>query len=148
MNKDIEVRDGEVIPYQDWMDALPLIKTSDSVAADMVAGILQAESLDDVEALNETIGLKDLIGQVITVCSAELRESEVESGYPVYAVMDAISDTTGNHMVVTSGSGKVLAQLCKYQMMKAYPRKVRVIGIESNSHKGRVTVQFVSATDF
>ena len=148
MAKEVEKVQGEVLEYQDWMDALPLVKSSDNVAADMVAGVLRAETLDDVLALNETVGLKDLVGQVITVNGAELRESEQEAGYPVYAVIDAVSDTTGLPMTVTSGSGKILAQLCKFQMMKAYPVRVRVMGIESNSHKGRVSIQFVSAEPF
>lgn len=148
MAKDLEQRDGEVIPYQDWMNALPLVKSSENVAIDMVANILKAETLDDVLAMNETVGLKDLIGHTIMVYGAELRESEQEAGYPVYAVIDAVDDTSGDRLTITSGSGKILAQLCKFQMMRAYPVRVKVIGIESNSHKGRVTVQFVDPNTF
>lgn len=151
MAKAPQVQEETVREIEPWMAVLPMVRTSDDAMADMIQGILTADSIDAALAVSETIGLEDLVGETLIVRGASLRESQIDEGYPVYAVIDAVMRDTGEKVVITTGALKVVAQLCKFQMMNAWPVTVRTISIQSQSNAKRHVLQFVvadPATDF
>ncbi len=148
MSKEVEIVQDDVVELQPWMEILPMVKSSDDQAADMVASILEAADLEGILALSETIGLRELVGKTLTLRGASLRIGEVDRKQTIYATINGFNDDTGEDLVITTGAAKVLAQLAKFQMLNLWPVRVRVISIASKTDPLRKTLQFVSPESF
>lgn len=144
----IEEVDDSVVDVEPWMQVLPMVSTAKEASLDMVSDILRATNVSDVLAMSSTESLRDLVGHTMTLFGATLRVSTLEESSGVYAVIDAQLETTGKETTITTGAGKVLAQLCKFQMLEAWPVRVKLIAITSKGDSKRKTLQFVDPEAF
>lgn len=75
---------------------------------------ISAASSDELFGESQAISAEDYVGVPFTIQSVKLQESDekYKAGMPCFAVVFA-TDDHGNALVITSGSGKVLAQLIR-----------------------------------
>lgn len=81
------------------------------IQREIMAQLLDAESDEELEQFGQAIGWRDLPGVPIEIRGFRWRPSDYEEGSPVYFIVQGTNLITGSPVVLTTGSGNVLAQL-------------------------------------
>jgi hypothetical protein len=138
---DIETS-GEVVPATDPLAALILERATvtaedpDAIAAEIVARILAAETVDEVLAPRGTIPIGHLLGEPIEVRAVRWHRSDYADGPAVYAVADVVIAGTGERATVTCGARNVMAALWRLDDLGVLPITVEVVEAERASRAG------------
>lgn len=93
----------------------------------IMRGILAAEDVAAVFEMAGTTPAKELLDVAIIVTDYRFMRSEHDDGAPVYALIDAARDDTGEALKVTCGGRNVLAQLLTLGRLHALPRRCKII---------------------
>lgn len=91
-------------------------------------GIIKAESMDDVfkdEDESSAISFKDYVDKPFTINDVKIQRSTLKDGMPFFVVVFA-TDINGKEIVLTSGSGKVVAQLIRAKELGGLPALVKI----------------------
>lgn len=89
------------------------LPASEVDANDIMMSILGADSLEEGLIDNQAEGLRNHIGEPFQIHDFRLNKSDGQyaEGGPVYAVIDAVLEQTGERVVLTTGSKNVLGGL-------------------------------------
>ncbi|WP_343576706.1 hypothetical protein [Mycobacterium sp.] len=119
------------------IDLIPIMSVDDLVARTLERA-LNADSVEDVLADPEAVGLRDLVGQVVTLERvAGALPSTYTTGPTRYIILDVTPETTGTPMSVTCGSPYVISRAIRLAELGALPTRVRVLELESASNPGQ-----------
>lgn len=113
-----------------------LVQDPDAIAARIVARILEAETLDDVFASQETTAAGDVLDKVLTVTDVSYNASDIGEGPGVYAIVTAKDPNTGDNLTISCGARNVMAQLFKCRDLGALPLNVRFKEAAKASSRG------------
>ena len=126
-----------------WLDTFPAMDI-DEVSERTLARTLSATTMDDVLRDPTGTGIKTLDGDVLTILEVVgVLDSEFESRFRKYVVLDVMNETTGEKMTVTGGGDYVLSRVFQAYKLGALPFRARVLCLESRSHPGRTSVWLV-----
>lgn len=82
------------------------------ISREIMAQLLAAESDEELEAVGSATGWRELPGVPMELHGFRWRPSTYEEGAPIFFVVNATRLDTGERVVLTTGSGNILAQLC------------------------------------
>lgn len=107
ITSDIQRVMGEVVPEPEDSEAIQL---------KIVEQIARADSLEALFADHSSIGTKDIVGKPILISDCRLVESTITDSRGVYMLIEAADLTTGEVMLLNSGSPKIMMVI--YQLKK------------------------------
>jgi hypothetical protein len=81
------------------------------ISREIIAQLLAAESDEELEAVGQATGWRELPGVPMELHGFRWRPSTYEEGAPIFFVVNATRLDTGERVVLTTGSGNVLGQL-------------------------------------
>lgn len=91
----------------------------------IVDEIMAKTTLDDILATDDPEPLSSYVGRVITVESFKVNDSDFEEGAPIYMVIKAIDEETGERRTISTGEQNVMAQLLACERNNLLPFKCR-----------------------
>jgi hypothetical protein len=94
---------------------------ADDAVADIIAQVLQADSVDEVLADVDALHWHDFLDVPVTVYACKWQRSEYEKGMPFYVVVDGQRHDTGVRAPITIGAQTVIAQLVRLAQLNAFP---------------------------
>src|SRR5215472_10461071 len=119
MANDIAVRKSTDIAQLDELEKILLgdadlpdvVDDPAEISREIMAQLLAAESDEELEAVGQATGWRELPGVPMELHGFRWRPSTYEEGAPIFFVVNATRLDTGERVVLTTGSGNVLAQL-------------------------------------
>jgi hypothetical protein len=96
-------------------------KAADGAVADIIAQVLQADSVDEVLADVEALAWSSILNVPVTVYGCKWQRSEYEAGMPFYVVADGLRGDTNWRGPITIGAQTVIAQLVRLAQLNAFP---------------------------
>lgn len=107
--------------------SIPL--AGDDAAARIVGQLLNAGSIDDLDAPWQSNSLREWVGRQLRVTGVKQLPSDFAHSLGVFLVVDAVDVQTGEQIVATTGSISIVAQLARAFTLNAFP--LTVIPVES-----------------
>lgn len=123
-SKDLEPREVDIARLMG--DVMPEAEDSDVVQRQMVARILEAETLEGIFADFKTTATRDLIGVPIQIASCRLREGEQDGKKGVYMLLDCARLDDGEVFVANTGAPQIMAVVWGSMLHNALPIQVEV----------------------
>lgn len=117
-------------------DVAPRITDPEEAALAIVERILKAETVEDVLTMAGALGADDVLNRPFLLHGCKWIKSAYEQGAPVFAVIDATFEDTGERTVITCGGRNVLAQIVQLDKLEALPRKVKLVRTERPTSNG------------
>lgn len=119
MSQEIEVRKSSDLAQVTELEQILLgekevpevVDDPAQIQKEIMAQLLAAESDEELEQMGTAIGWRELLGVPIELHGFRWRPSAFEDGAPVFFVVQGTRLDTGEKVVLTTGSGNVLAQL-------------------------------------
>lgn len=109
---------------------------SDSGAEAIVAQLLAAETIDDLNAPWDGTSGRNLAGKRLTVRGVSARPSSFEGGAGIFLVADAVDAKTGERAVFTTSALAVVIQLAQAHKRQMFPLLVEVVVAERPTARG------------
>lgn len=94
---------------------------ADVAVAEIIAQVLQSDTMDEVLGDSEVIGLREMLNEPLTIFGWKAVRSDYEEGAPWYAVMDVQRHRKNWRGPVTCGAQTILAQLVRIGMLDEFP---------------------------
>lgn len=113
----------------------PVVDDPGEISKEIIAQLLAAESDEELEQVGAAIGWRDLAGVPVELHSFKWRPSSFEEGAPVFFVVSATRLDTGEKVVLTTGSGNVLAQLANMARRGTLSGAVRMVEMSDKPTK-------------
>lgn len=113
----------------------------------ITAQILNAATPEEVLASAEATGLRQFLDQPFELETVDFQRSEYEQGQPFYVVMKGVNITTGEAVVLTTGSRKVTAQAFQLARKGWLPAKVVAKQATRPTRDGYYPLRLESATE-
>jgi len=101
------------------VEDIPEAKTDDG-EANIVAAILSAGSLDQLDSAWEARGLESYLDRRVTITGLRKGQSDFADGIGIYLLIDA-TDDQGRKVVLTTGSVSCVVQLVKAHALGVLP---------------------------
>lgn len=105
------------------------------ISREIIAQLLAAESDEELEQVGAATGWRDLAGVPVQIDNFRWRPSAFEEGAPVFFVVTGTRLDTGERVVLTTGSGNVLAQLANMAKRGTLAGAVRQVEIADTPTK-------------
>lgn len=102
-------------------------ETPEDASRAIIAQILSAETDDEIESIGQAEGWQELEGVPVQIQGFRWRKSDYEQGPPVYCVVFGNRMDDGSAVVLTTGSGNVMAQLCTLAKRSKLPGAIRYL---------------------
>lgn len=99
------------------------------IQREIMAQLLAAESDEELEQVGSATGWRELAGVPMQLHGFRWRPSSFEEGAAVFFVVNATRLDTGERVVLTTGSGNILAQLCNMARRGTLVGAVRALEI-------------------
>lgn len=99
---------------------------TDSTTVEILARILSSESADQVLAPLVPVAASAMVGFPIIVDAVRWMKSDFAEGAGMYALIDAVDQSTGEKRLITCGGMNVLAQLFALERLQAFPVHVKI----------------------
>lgn len=90
----------------------------------IIAQTLSAKTPEEVLTGGEATGVKEVLGEPFRVTDFGWHQSDYDEGLPFYAAIRAVRPNTGENLILTCGSKRILAQLIQLGRLGALPRRV------------------------
>lgn len=143
MASDIAVRKSTDVAQLDELERILLgdaelpdvVDDPAEISREIMAQLLAAESDEELEAVGEAIGWRELPGVPMELHGFRWRPSSFEEGAPVFFVVNATRLDTGQRVVLTTGSGNILAQLCNMARRGTLVGAIRALEIADTPTK-------------
>lgn len=139
--------EGCIRPIPSFLTELPWAQSDDDAVQDIVARILQAQTVEDVLARSETVEFEQLSGVVIIVHGFKMLPSLLEKGVGAYAVIDFTYDKGDTHQITTTSSLGVLAQLATTYRLSGFPLRAAVLEIDTGKNGKNNPMYLAPASD-
>lgn len=111
-----------MVALNTWLaERFSVMNDSDIAVAEIVAQVLSADSVDEVLADHQAVGMRDLMNIPMTIHSAKPHQSSYEKGSPYFFYCDVTRLDTGERIGVTAGAQTVIAQIVRMYMLGAVP---------------------------
>lgn len=108
----------------------------EAIQREIIAELLDAETDDELEFVGNAEGWQDMEGVPVVIQGFRWRPSEYDKGSPVFAVVYATRVDDGARVVLTCGSGGVMAQLCNLAKRNRLPGAIRALKRADKPTKG------------
>jgi hypothetical protein len=105
------------------------------ISREIMAQLLAAESDEELETVGSATGWRELAGVPVEIRGFRWRPSAYEEGAAIFFVVNAIRLDTGERVVLTTGSGNILAQLCNMARRGTLVGAVRALEISETTTK-------------
>ncbi len=105
------------------------------ISKEIIAQLLAAESDEELEQVGAAQGWRDLAGVPVEIRGFKWRPSSFEEGAPVFFVVSGTRMDTGERVVLTTGSGNVLAQLANMARRQTLVGAIRAVEIADKPTK-------------
>jgi len=143
MANDIAVRKSTDIAQLDELEKILLgdadlpdvVDDPAEISREIMAQLLAAESDEELEAVGQATGWRELPGVPMELHGFRWRPSSYEEGAPVFFVVNATRLDTGERVVLTTGSGNILAQLCNMARRNTLVGAVRALEVADQPTK-------------
>lgn len=113
------------------------IPAEDGAGAErIVAAVLAAESVDDLDAPWDTTKAEKLAGRVLRIDGLMRRPSDFRSGLGVFLVVHSVDTATGEKVVWTTGSVSIVAQLARAYNLNGLPVYAELVIAERPTQDG------------
>ena len=120
MSNDLAVRKSTDVAQLDELEKILLgdaelpdvVDDPAEISKEIMAQLLAAESDEELESVGSATGWRELPGVPMELHGFRWRPSTDEEGAPLCFVGNATRLDTGERVVLTTGSGNILAQLC------------------------------------
>lgn len=137
---------GDVEPYEDvsaaeleryvsTIDSL-VVDDPDAIALKIAQRRLAAKSIEELLAPQEVKSAKDFQYRPLNIREVHFNRSRYEGGVHVYAVFDAVDESTGEMGTFACGAADVLVQLYKLVEWQALPITVQIMPSKNPSQNG------------
>lgn len=113
----------------------PVVDDPGEISKEIIAQLLSAESDEELEQVGAAIGWRDLPGVPVELHGFKWRPSSFEEGAPVFFVVSGTRLDTGEKVVLTTGSGNVLAQLANMAKRGTLIGAVRMVELADKPTK-------------
>lgn len=118
-SNEIAVRSSSDLAALDEFDSIltgqteppEVVDDPDEISRQIIMQLLSAESEAELESFGQTLGWRDAEGIPMQIQGFRWRPSSFDEGGPVFVIVNAFRLDTGEAVVLTTGSGNVLAQL-------------------------------------
>lgn len=119
MGSEIAVRSSSDLAALDEFDAILLgnrepvevVDDPGEISREIIAQLLAAKSDDELQNFGNAQGWRELENVPVVLKGFRWRPSSFDEGGPVYVVVQGFRTDTGEQVILTTGSGNVLAQL-------------------------------------
>jgi hypothetical protein len=105
------------------------------ISREIMAQLLAAESDEELEQVGQATGWRELPGVPVEIHGFRWRPSSFEEGAPIFFVVNATRLDTGERVVLTTGSGNILAQLCNMARRGTLVGAIRALEIADKQTK-------------
>ena len=105
------------------------------IQREIMAQLLGAETDEELEQVGNATGWRELAGVPMELHGFRFRPSIYEEGAPVFFVVDATRLDTGERVVLTTGSGNILAQLTNMARRGTLTGAIRALEIADTPTK-------------
>jgi len=109
---------------------------TDRGAEAIVAQILTATTLDDLDAPWDTASIDDVVGKVFRLERAERRPSDFSEGMGFFLVLHLTDIKTGEKVAKTTGAMSILAQVARAYALGLMPLFVEFVVAERPTRDG------------
>jgi len=154
------VTDGEVVgdvePYADVSGAELaryvttiqdlVVDDPDAIALKIAQRRLNAKSVDELLAPQEIKSARDYTYRPLNIREVHFNRSRFEGGVQVYAVFDAVDESTGEVGTFACGAADVLVQLYKLVDWGALPITVQIVPARNPSANGHFPLHLEAVT--
>lgn len=143
MANDLAVRKSTDVAQLDELESILLgdaelpdvVDDPAEISREIMAQLLAAESDEELEQVGSATGWRELPGVPMELHGFRWRPSSYEEGAPVFFVVNATRLDTGERVVLTTGSGNILAQLCNMARRGTLTGAVRALEIADTPTK-------------
>lgn len=143
MSQEIAVRKSTDLAALDELEQILLgekeapevVDDPQEISREIIAQLLAAETDEELEQVGAAIGWRELAGVPVQIENFRWRPSAYEEGAPVFFVVQATRLDTGERVVLTTGSGNVLAQLANMARRGTLAGAVRSVEIADKPTK-------------
>jgi hypothetical protein len=125
---------GVVAAYESMLAAVP--DAGEGGYERILEVIAQATDASELDAAWRTDDLAELAGIPLLIRGIAKAPSDFQGGLPWFLIVDAVNETSGERLTVTTGAVSVVAQLVRAFAMGAFPLRVRVVVAERPTSKG------------
>lgn len=132
--KPLPIRSEVVEAYESMLASVP--EAGDSGYESILEAIALATDASQLDAAWRSAGFEELAGIPLTVRGIRKVRSEFAGGLPWFLVVDAVNETSGEPLTLTTGAVSVVAQLTKAWALQAFPLRVRPVVAERPSSSG------------
>lgn len=115
------------------MTMIPEASVDDDAEERILRAVLDAATVEDIDAPWRSSGLEDKEGRALRVNELTRFPADKPGGLPFYLRIRGVDLETGSEFTCTSGSKTVVAQLVKCFMADALPVDVRPVVNETRS---------------
>lgn len=112
-----------------------MVDDPQEISREIIAQLLSAETDEELEQVGAATGWRELAGVPVQIEGFRWRPSAFEEGAPVFFVVTGTRLDTGERVVLTTGSGNVLAQLCNMAKRGTLQGAVRTVEIADKQTK-------------
>lgn len=123
-----------VAQVRELVAAIP--DNSDSGAEAIVAQLLAAETIDDLNAPWDGTSGRNLAGKRLTIRGISARPSSFEGGAGIFLVADAVDAKTGERAVFTTSALAPVIQLAQAYRRGLFPLLVEIVVAERPTARG------------
>lgn len=123
-----------VAQVRELVAAIP--DNSDSGAEAIVAQLLAAETIDDLNAPWDGTSGRNLAGKRLTIRGISARPSSFEGGAGIFLVADAVDAKTGERAVFTTSALAPVIQLAQAYKRGLFPLLVEIVVAERPTARG------------
>ncbi len=143
MTNDLAVRKSTDVAQLDELEKILLgdaelpdvVDDPAEISREIMAQLLAAESDEELEQVGTATGWRDLAGVPMELHGFRWRPSAFEEGAPIFFVVSATRLDTGERVVLTTGSGNILAQLCNMARRNTLVGSIRALEIADKQTK-------------
>lgn len=141
-----ELADILLTPRSDLPEQAATVEDPEDISREILASILSAETVAEVERL-EAEGWRERVGDPMEIRGFQWRPSTFEEGQAVFFVVRANDLTVDppKPVLLTTGSGNVMAQLVALARLNALVGAVREIAFDTT--QGGFKVYYLKAPD-
>jgi hypothetical protein len=143
----VPASDTHVVPFRPWQLSIPVSGDPSDAAAGIAESLSRASTMEELlDGPPAAHGLAEYTGRPITVLGARLAQGEIDGEPTAYAIIDAIDNSTGERVALTTGAAGVMRQLARAYELDGYPFQAMPYEVQTGT-KGRNNPLYLGKPD-